>query len=389
MDAMTDTISILERLVSFPTVSADSNLALIDFVETYLTDRGFAVHRTPNAEGTKAGLFARLAPKDEEAEGAGVLLSAHSDVVPVVGQDWHVDPFKLTVDGDRLYGRGTTDMKGFLAAMLSLADRASRVDLKAPLSLSVSYDEEVGCVGIRQMIDDMEPGIGLPDLCIIGEPTEMQPTIGHKGKLSLKATCIGQSGHSALAPQFVNALHLASEFVIGLSTLQETIAQSGVKDEAYSVPYSTIHVGTLSGGTALNIVPDRAAIEFEIRHLAADDPDALLARVVAVAREIEDRYRPRFDGAEICIERVGGYPGLDMPAAHAAVDRVRALSGMNSTGKVAFGTEAGFFAERGIPTVVCGPGSMEGQGHKPDEYVTRDQLAACDRMLDRLLDQLT
>lgn len=380
---MTQTLEILERLIAFDTVSARSNLALIAYVEDFLKTRGFAVTRVPSPCGQKAGLFASIGPA-----GAGVMLSAHTDVVPVDGQEWTRAPFRLTREGDRLYGRGTTDMKGYLAAMLAAADRASRMELAEPLKLAISYDEEVGCTGIREMLPALEPAIGLPRAAFVGEPTEMQVAVGHKGKAALRAICHGEAGHSALAPIFVNALHLAAEFTTGLRALQANLAANGARDAAYGIPYSTVHLGTLQGGTALNIVPDRAELVFEYRHLAADPAEMIEARIREAAEAAAAPFRSRFPAARIEVEQYNAYPGLDAGTDSPVAVLAQKLAQANTTTKVAFGTEAGYFAGLGIPTVVCGPGSMEGQGHKADEYVTADQLAACDAMLGRVLEEI-
>lgn len=378
-----DTLSLLDRLISFDTTSARSNLPLIGFVEDYLKARGFRVTRVPDATGEKAGLFAVLGP-----EGDGVMLSAHTDVVPVAGQDWRRDPFRLTREGDRFYGRGTTDMKGYLASMLALADRAAKLPLREPLKLAISYDEEIGCVGIRSMIGALPAALGTPRACFVGEPTEMQVAVGHKGKAAFEAVCHGESGHSALAPRFVNALHLAAEFVTELRGVQEHYAQNGARDAAYGVPYSTVHVGTLSGGTALNIVPDRAELRFEYRHLAADPTEEIAARIFDAAARVTGRFAAQCPQARVEVTQVNAYPGLDQHEDAEIVTLAKGLAQSNAVSKVAFGTEAGYFQGLGIPTVVCGPGSMDGQGHKPDEYVTLSQLAACDTMMDRILDSL-
>ncbi|MGR3379431.1 acetylornithine deacetylase [Salipiger abyssi] len=378
-----DTLSLLDRLIAFDTTSARSNLPLIGFVEEYLRARGFHITRLPDTTGEKAGLFAVLGP-----EGHGVILSAHTDVVPVAGQEWHRDPFRLTREGERLYGRGTTDMKGYLASMLALADRAAKVPLREPLKLAISYDEEIGCVGIRSMIGALPEALGTPRACFVGEPTEMQVAIGHKGKAAFEAVCHGESGHSALAPRFVNALHLAAEFVTELRGIQDHYARNGARDPAYGVPYSTIHVGTLSGGTALNIVPDRAELRFEYRHLAADPAEEIAARIHDAAGRVTGHFAAQSPQARIDVTQVNAYPGLDQREDAEIVTLAKGLAQSNAVTKVAFGTEAGYFQSLGIPTVVCGPGSMEGQGHKPDEYVTLPQLAACDAMMDRILDSL-
>jgi len=372
---MSETLHLLERLVAFPTLPKTSNLELIGFAEAYLRERGFETVRLPAPDGDRTGLVATLGP-----EGRGVLLSGHTDVVPVEGQEWNRQPFALAQEGDRLYGRGTTDMKGYVAAMLALADRAARVPLKEPLRLVLSYDEEIGCVGIREMLEGVRPLIGAPRACFVGEPTEMQVAIGHKGKAALRAICHGEAGHSALAPQFTNALHVAADFLAALRQVQADLAAHGPRDDAYTVPYSTVHVGKLSGGTALNIVPDLAKLLFEYRHLTADSPEAMRARIDAAAASVAGRIE---------IEQLNAYPGLNQGEDADVVRFAKRMAGANGTTKVSFGTEAGFFAALDVPTVVCGPGSMEGQGHKPDEYIERSQLIACDAMMDRILDDIS
>ncbi|MFD0857424.1 acetylornithine deacetylase [Roseovarius aquimarinus] len=378
------TLDILDSLIGFPTVSADSNLALIDHAEGLLKAAGFATRRLPAPGGAKCGLLARIGPEGP----GGLLLSAHSDVVPVEGQEWSRPAFRLTREADRLYGRGTTDMKGFLASMLSLATRAKGAPLARPLMLCISYDEEIGCLGLGEMMPGIRAMGWMPDLCIVGEPTRMRPAIGHKGKLSLRATCHGTAGHSSLAPRHVNALYLATELVTALRAMQADYAGGAVQDAAYDVPYSSVHAGVLRGGHALNIVPDRATLDFELRYLPGDDPadfrarlDAEIARILAPHRRVSGR-------AAIEIAVTAEYPGLAIPADAPAIARIAALGCDAAPIKVAFGTEAGFFAAEGMPTLVCGPGDMEGQGHKADEYITLAEMAACDAMMDRLLDTL-
>jgi len=374
---------ILERLIGFASVSSQSNLDIIVWIEDFLTRQGYACHRVPDATGTKAGIFACLGPEGQ----GGLLLSSHCDVVPVTGQNWTRDPFVMSEAGGKLYGRGTTDMKGFLACSLAAAANAGKADLNRPLKLAVSYDEEVGCLGIRDMIGELGPSIGLPEYCVVGEPTSMQVAIGHKGKVFLRATCHGTPGHSAMAPDFLNALHLASDFVTALRRIQADIAAGGVRDTDYDVPYSTVHAGRMEGGVALNIVPDTATVDFEIRHLAGHEPGDILAAIRAAADAIIAPLRERFPVAAIEIEEVKSYPGLDTPADNPFVAVARDCSGYAGIIKVAYGTEAGYFSSLGIPTVVCGPGNMD-QGHKPDEFVAISQLDQCDAMLARLIGRL-
>jgi acetylornithine deacetylase len=379
------TPEILERLVAFRSeFTADDYSAITDFAADHLAALGFTVHRLAGKTPGRAGLFASLGP----AGPGGTLLSAHLDVVPVAGQPWTVDPFRLTRRDGRLYGRGTTDMKGFAAATLALAARAAARPLAAPLKIALSYDEEAGCVGIAEMIGALDETIGVPEFCIVGEPTSMQVATGHKGKTSHRIRFTGTPGHSASAPLYVNALHLAAEAVALLRAVQDRLAASGARDPAFDVPYTTVHVGTLHGGTALNIVPDHAELLFEIRHLAAEDPAVLLAGIAAEIAAIADRWHARHPAAGGVIEPINAYPGLETATDAEVVRMALDLGARAPLTKVSYGTEAGFFAERwGIPTVVCGPGDMM-QGHKPDEFVAESELAACDAMLDRLLDRL-
>ena len=377
---MTTSLDILDRLISFDTVSHRSNIGLIEYVEDHLRARNFRLHRIRDSKQDKAGLYAAIGPQIE----GGILLSAHSDVVPVDQQVWSKPPFQLTREGDRLFGRGTTDMKGFLSEMLALADLAQNMPLRAPLKLLISYDEEIGCVGMRHMQNHLPPILGKPELAIVGEPTEMQVAIGHKGKRAYHVDVTGQSGHSALAPKFASALHLAVDFVKELRALQTEITQVGHRDEHYAIPYSTIHVGTLHSGSALNIVPDKAVLKIEIRHLVEDDPNVIEKRFQQIAETLMSPYP---DIAEIQLHCEASYPGLAIPVHEAAITLAQNWSG-ETTSKVAFGTEAGFLSELGVPTVVCGPGSMTYQGHKPDEYISLKQLSKCSIMLERALQYL-
>lgn len=381
---MLRTIEHLEKLIAFPTVSRDPNRELIDYCEMHLSELGFDCVRLPNSEGTKANLYASIGP----VKTAGVMLSGHTDVVPVDGQDWSVPAFALTERDGRLYGRGTADMKGYVAAMLSVAEAAATRTLATPLHLAFSYDEEIGCIGVRSLVEMLESAPIRPRFCIVGEPTGMAVATGHKGKTAFRARCRGVEAHSALAPTGLNAIHLASDFITAIRALQAEIEASGRRDGDYDIPYTTVHVGTVSGGVALNIVPSQAELGFEIRNLTEDDPARLLARLDAEADTIVSSARQNHPMAAIEIETLWGYPGLDTPPEAEVVAFVKGLLGANRTIKVAFGTEGGLFDQRlNVPTVVCGPGSMA-QGHKPDEFVERDQLVRCDAMLAALLDRL-
>ncbi|MBL0373713.1 acetylornithine deacetylase [Rhizobium sp. KVB221] len=380
-----NTLDILERLIAFPTVSRTSNRALIDFIRSLLDGVGIPSMLVESPDGTRANLFAIIGPGDS----AGVVLSGHTDVVPVEGQDWTRDPFRLSIADGRAYGRGTADMKGFVASAIAVALRAANRSLQVPLHLAFSYDEEIGCVGVRDLLRDLATRTIRPMACIVGEPTGMRIATGHKGKLALRACCMGHAAHSALAPKALNALHLGADFLSVLRREQQRLAENGAKDNAYDVPFSTIHAGCMHGGQALNIVPDRCEIDFEIRNVAADNPQAILARIFDGAEGIVAPLRARFPKAAIIIDEVNAYPGLETPEEADIVRLLRHITEDNGpTCKVAFGTEAGLFHDQlGIPAAICGPGDMA-QGHKPDEYIEIDQLAACDTMLDRLVDKL-
>lgn len=374
--------ALLARLVAFDTVTLQPNLALIEAVRELLAAHGIASTLVRSEDGTRANLHASVGPADVP----GVLLSGHTDVVPAAGQAWTVPPFALTERDGLLYGRGTADMKGFVACAVNAMLRASGRPLRRPLQLALSYDEEIGCVGVRRLLEVMETAPVRPALCIVGEPTSMQIATGHKGKMALRAVCQGLEGHSALAPRALNAIHLACDLVGAMRALQDELRARGARDPAYDVPYATVHAGCIHGGRALNIVPNECTVDFEIRHLAQDDPDVLLAPLRQAADGIREQARRQAPAADIRIETVNAYPGLDTHPASEAVRFVESLlpAGTGRT-KVAFGTEGGLFTRHlDVPVVVCGPGSIV-QAHKPDEYVSRAQLAECDAFMERLV----
>ncbi|MDQ2065970.1 acetylornithine deacetylase [Xinfangfangia sp. CPCC 101601] len=375
---------ILARLIAFDTVSSNPNRALMDYVAELLAAAGIESHLVPDAAGGKANLYASTGP----AGGGGVMLSGHTDVVPVEGQAWTKPPFALTEAEGRLYGRGTADMKGFVACAIRAMLLAAREGLKVPLHLALSYDEEIGCMGVRSLIDVLEAAPERPRFCIVGEPTGMQVATGHKGKVALRAVCTGREGHSALAPLALNALHLAADFIGVVRAVQARIAAEGPFDGDYDVPYTTVHVGKMQGGVQVNIVPNRATVDFEIRSLAGVDVAGLIEELRAGAEAVVAPLRGAFPEAAISIERLWDYPGLGTPPEAEVVHFVKSLTGANGTIKVAFGTEGGLFDARlGVPVVICGPGSMA-QGHKPDEFVSVEQLSRCEAMLEELVARL-
>ena len=378
------TLDYLEKLLSFDTTSANANSEMIKWVETELLSFGASVKIIPNVDESKANLFATLGPQDI----GGVMLSGHTDVVPVTGQAWTVPAFSMTQRDGKIFGRGTADMKGFIAAMMNAAKLASTQTLKTPLHLALSYDEEIGCIGVRSMIDMLSNAPIRPQMCIVGEPTGLAVATGHKGKIAARAKCTGRAGHSALAPFAVNALYLANEFITELRKVQDVLRLGVVQDLDYDVPYTTLHVGRIAGGGALNIVPHSCELDFEIRNLAQDNPAEILEKLRQAADLIALSARNVASEANIEIEVFNTYPGLDTPSSAPVVGFVKSLMGANGTIKVAYGTEGGLFDQSlGVPTVVCGPGEMA-QGHKPDEFITEAQLAACDTMLVNLLHRL-
>lgn len=378
------TQGILRDLIAFPTISADPNRALIDYCADLLKNIGADVTIIEDETKKKANLYATIGPSGVP----GVLLSGHTDVVPIEGQSWNVPPFEMTEADGKFFGRGTTDMKGFIASALSMAQKAAESDLTTPLHIALSYDEEIGCVGVRSMIEMLSKAPFRPRFCIVGEPTLMSVATGHKGKTACRVTCIGHEAHSALAPTALNAIHLTCDMISYIRELQAEIAKSSTQDSDYDIPYTTLHVGKIEGGVALNIVPNHSSFMFEIRNLQEDAPETLLKKIKKQAETILKPLRAEFPEAAIDFTITNTYPPLSTAKDAEVVSFVKSLTGSNATMKVAFGTEGGLFSSQlDIPTVVCGPGSMA-QGHKPDEFISIDQLSKCDSMLDALLKKL-
>jgi acetylornithine deacetylase len=338
-----------------------------------------------NDERTKANLFATIGPRDR----GGVALSGHTDVVPIDGQAWTVDPFSLVEKEGRLYGRGTADMKGFLASVLAAVPIFARRDLKMPVHLAFSYDEEVGCLGVRSMLEELALREHKPVLCVIGEPTELKPVLGHKGKLAMRCCVKGAPCHSAYAPYGVNAIQYAARLINHLDEIGEALAQPEHHDDRFDPPYSTVQTGVIKGGRALNIVPAECEFDFEVRALPGFDATEVADRLQTYAQaELLPKMRAINADTDISLRPLSAYRGLATSPDTEAARLLAFISGSTEFGTVAFGTEGGLFEQAGIPTVVCGPGSMD-QGHKPDEYVTVEQLRECDAMLLRLADHLS
>ena len=377
---------ILQQLVSFDTTSYKSNLALVDFVRNYLNDYGVDSQLVPDASGHKANLYATIGAHSTQPDQGGIMLSGHTDVVPVAGQNWLTDPFTLVEQEGKLFARGSADMKGFIALVLSRVPSMLAQPLQLPFHLAFSYDEEIGCVGVRGLLTLLEQLPVRPVMCIVGEPTSMEVVIGHKGKASYKVQVTGHACHSGQAPLGVNAVDYAAQLVVYINHMARQSALNGPFDYDYQVPYTTLHVGTIQGGTALNIVPNHCQFEFEIRYLAEQDPGPLLQDITHYAMlELQPKMQQVASNTGITIEQIASYPGLLIEPEAELVTYVKGLLNNDAHSKVIFGTEGGLFQQRlGIPTLVCGPGNID-QAHKANEYMSLEQFALGGQFLDRLI----
>jgi acetylornithine deacetylase len=379
-----ETLAMIERLIGFDTTSRDSNLGLIEWTRDYLKAHGIGSRLTYDASGGKANLFATV----ERGNKAGIVLSGHTDVVPVDGQNWRSDPFKATLRGDKLYGRGACDMKSYLAVVLALAPRFAEADLNAPIHYALSYDEEVGCIGVRGLLEDLARNDIRPAGAIIGEPTGMQPVIAHKGRRGYRCCVRGKEAHSALTPQGVNAIEYAARIITYIRHMAERLQACEPRDYGFDVPFTTMQTGVISGGTAANIVPRECTFQFEFRCLPGADPDALEREIrdYAEGAILPDMLRTD-PGSSISIKAETDTPGLSTGENDDITHLAQALSRNPSTAKVAYVSEGGLFRQAGIPAIICGPGSIA-QAHKPDEYVTLEQVALCEAFMERLLEQM-
>jgi acetylornithine deacetylase len=376
-----DTLDLLNNLIAFDTRSSESNLMLIEYVQQYLSKHGVESSLVFDETGRKANLYATIGPRDR----AGLCLSGHTDVVPAAGQPWTVPPFEMTRGSDRVFGRGTADMKGFIAAVLASVPHFVATCKEVPIHLAFSYDEEVGCRGVRGLLRELAAAPVKPLACIIGEPTSMQVAVAHKGKKAYRCCVKGLAGHSALTHLGVNAVDFAAELVTFLRRTQRDLRTKATLDHDFDPPYTTIHTGRLNGGIALNVIPDHAQVEFEIRNLPADNADAIVQTITQYAdTELVATMRETFAESGIDWEQLVDYPALsDQAAARWLRELACAAAGRDDVRTLAFGTEGGLFQSIGIPTVVCGPGSIE-QGHKADEYVELEQLSRCLSFLGKL-----
>ena len=381
-NAVETTVSILEKLVSFKSLSGQTNLDLISYVLDYLDGCGIQSELSHDETGLRANLFATIGPK---ADG-GVALSGHTDVVPVDGQNWTLPAYELTRKDDRLFGRGSVDMKGFLACALAMVPSFQRAALQRPIHLALSFDEETGSIGApilsRQIVDSgMKPAA-----VIVGEPTEMKVIAGHKGGYEMHTHFTGIAGHSSDPRRGVNAIHYAARFIVFLEKLSAEFAQNPPADSAFDPPQSTLNIGTIRGGAGRSIIAEDCALDWELRITPPDDGKETMKRINSFLTDVLlPEMQKNFPTADIVTTTESEYPGLAFDPGSTALSVVQQISGENTFTTVPFGTDAGCFYRDGLPTVVFGPGSIE-QAHKPDEYIELSQIKACLKFLQKLGD---
>ncbi|MES2473729.1 MAG: acetylornithine deacetylase [Pseudomonadota bacterium] len=372
-------LDLVKALIAFDTTSRDSNLALIDYAQSLLEKSGARCRRSYDATGRKANLFATIGPEGD----GGYVLSGHTDVVPVDGQDWTLDPFKPEVRDGKLYGRGACDMKGFVGAALALAPEMARAKLSKPIHFALSYDEEVGCVGVTGLLDDLKAQNLKPALAIIGEPTLMKIVGAHKGGAKLTTRCCGREHHSSQPERGANAVMMAGDFVHMLDSVWDELRADS--DSRFDPPHSTVQANVIAGGTAVNILAKEAEITWEYRCLPDRDAAKIVERVAArAAAEVLPKYTARTPEARLETTLHARYPGLAMDEDSPAIRLARELTGANQVEAVAYGTEAGHFQNYGIPAVICGPGSIE-QAHRPDEFCAVSEIDACTAFLRKVI----
>src|ERR1700733_14230028 len=377
--------AMIERLIGFNTVSRDSNLGLIEWVRDYLQGYGAVTRLTYDQTGKKANLFATLGDSPKPV----LVLSGHSDVVPVDGQQWDTDPFRAVERDGKLYARGSADMKGFIGIILAQAPKFVQAlndnRLDAPLHYSLSYDEEVGCIGVRGLIRDLEENQIRPAGCVVGEPTSMQPIIAHKSTHKFRCSVHGREAHSSYVTHGVNAIEYAARLVVFIRHIADRLAQVETRDYGFTVPYSTLSTGVIHGGIAANVVPKDCVFQFDMRTLPHTSPDALYQEIRAYAQGLAREMRAVDDKSGIDLEWVSQTAGLAAAETDAIVQWAMQLSRNTQVGKVSYGTEAGLFQKMGVPTVICGPGDIA-QAHRPNEFVTLEQLAQCEKFMERILE---
>ncbi len=363
--------NILADLIAFPVLGGQSNLTILEYIKAHLDEQGIPYHLVPNEDGTKASLHCRIGP----AADGGVILSGHMDVVPVDGQDWNTDPFQLTEKNGKLYGRGSCDMKGFLACCLAVLPEMVAADLQKPIYLAFSYDEEIGCLAGPALVHAIRNTYTeKPQYAIIGEPSLMQPIVGQKGICIYETTVTGSAGHSSRIKQEVSAIHEAARLILWLENKMDALIAAGQTDDRFSPNHTTLHVGTLQGGIAPNVIADTCSFHWDVRTIPKDDLEAIVAEFGKYCREREDILQKRFPGACIVTrEHHPPVPPLDTPEHYPVVELTRTLSGNRVLSTVAFAAEAGQFAQGGFESVICGPGSIA-QAHRANEFIAQEQL---------------
>ncbi len=371
----------LEKLIGFDTISHNSNNSLISFVQDYLDGYGISSKLIYDASKKKANLYATVGNPDIE----GVILSGHTDVVPVKGQNWDTDPFELYENNDLFYGRGTCDMKGFIAVALAKLPEMIEANLSTPIHFALSYDEEVGCVGVHGIAEHIEQLDVKPKLCIVGEPTSMKIITGHKGVCSYHCSVHGKECHSSLAHEGVNAVEYAAELVAHIRSIARRMQKQGPFNKDFNPPFTTMHVGKIEGGTALNIIPNSCEFGLEIRTVPEQNKEDIMAEINDYAfRYLEPNMKDIDPQTGISLRETVYTPSFNIANDHEAVLLLQNLTGANHTEKVSFGTEAGIFHAAGVPTIVCGPGSIE-QAHKPNEFIAHEQIVKCEHFLTKML----
>ena len=371
--------SILADLVAIPSLPGTPNAAIVDRVRAELARHGVESGVIPGPEGDRSNVFATIGPRDQP----GYILSGHMDVVSTDGQVWATDPFRLASDGARLWGRGTTDMKGFLACVLAMVPEFLAMPLTRPVHIAFSYDEEIGCRGAPHLIERLPALCARPAGCIVGEPTEMRPVLSHKGKQALELVIEGRAGHSSNPALGENALYPAAELLLFIRDLAARLAADGPFDKRFSPPHATLQAGVVRGGTAVNIIPDRASIEIEVRSVPGLAPAAVTAEVVAELAALADRAMAEGRHLRVSHRELASYPALPPPEERSLAGLMERLTGQPSLPSVSYGTEAGLFHAAGIPAVVCGPGAIA-RAHRANEYIVKSELEACRDMLRRL-----
>lgn len=376
-----------QRLVRYDTTSRLSNLGLIEMVRDHFLAQGLKPHLSYNPEGNKANLFVTVPAASGSTDG-GIVLSGHTDVVPVDGQNWSSDPFKPEIRDGKLYGRGTCDMKGFIGTSLALLPDILQAKLREPVHYALSFDEEIGCMGAPYMLTELQRRGVRPGGCIVGEPTSMRVIVAHKGMNAYRCCVRGHAAHSSLTLKGMNAIEYAARMICFIRDIADEFKAKGPYDQAFEVPFSTAQTGTIQGGIAVNTIPALCEFMFEFRNLPGVDAQGILSRIQAYADDVLlPKMRAEHSDADLTISKIAAAPALDEAEQEAITQLVRALTGDREISKVAYGTEAGLFQRAGIPAVVCGPGDIQ-QAHKADEFVALEQLAACESFLGKVVDSL-